>query len=325
MNKKYLFILSSPLHVCIMKCLIKELNLENITIVYKKELENIIPQKYKNRYILYYPKIKHTYLDKIINLLKNMKNKNLKSNYEIVFIPDDQDIYIQILLKNIKYKELNFIEEGGTLFYKLNKQRSRSRSTAILKYIAKKTLNLDLVTDILQSKNIKKAYVFFPEKLRHYNNAVEYIDLNLILKDKIEKLEVETKFVTIDYIILTQPLTEDGIEKNNKEVEIIKKFITPNKNYLIKLHPRDNIEKYKEILELSNVEALGAKYQYIPYQVIHYSLNPKNLVTHFSSVLYSVPKIREDFKRIALVKDLTNKKILESVMMMAEDIEIEIQ
>ena len=137
--------------------------------------------------------------------------------------------------------------------------------------------------------------------------------------------KIEETSNRIDYILLTQPLTEDKLVKNNLEVEIIKKIIIEDKKYLIKIHPREKEEKYKELLELPNVEFLPSKYKNVPYQALHYKLNPKGIITFFSSILYTIPQIDNDFERIALVKELKNEKIIHSVEIMSKYIKIKIR
>lgn len=323
-NKKNMFILLSPLHFYITETLIKYLNIKEVVIVCTEELKDLVKGKYENVIIMEYPKKIDKEIKKILILKKNLFFK-IKEKFEAIYTPMDYDIYIQAFLKNNKFNEINLFEEGGTLYYLLTENRSRNIFVKKIKKILKFILGLECTENILTSNKIKDAYMFFPDELKSFNSKIHYIDLNLIIERNGEKIEVENKYKNVDYLILTQPLTEDGITTNKIEVEVIRKFIQPEKNYLIKLHPRDSEEKYEEILSLGNVKLLDNKYQNIPYQVLHYSLNPKNIVSHFSSVLYTTPSIREDFKRIALVRNLKNEKILETVKIMSKYINIEIR
>lgn len=255
----------------------------------------------------------------MIKLYKQIKKINLIS--ENLFIPNDNNIYVQLLIKRISYQTLCFYEEGGTLFYKVA-YKNKTLKRYSLKFL-KSILGIENTTNILTSKDIKKAYVFFADELRKYNSKIEYINLEKILIKYIPKIEETSN--RIDYILLTQPLTEDKLVKNNLEVEIIKKIIIEDKKYLIKIHPREKEEKYKELLELPNVEFLPSKYKNVPYQALHYKLNPKGIITFFSSILYTIPQIDNDFERIALVKELKNEKIIHSVEIMSKYIKIKIR
>ncbi len=323
-NKKDIFVILSPLHFYISKTLIKYLNIEEVVIVCIEELKELVKGKFENIVIMEYPQKKDKGIKRLLILKKNLFF-NIKEEFETIYIPMDYDIYIQAFLKNNKFNRINLFEEGGTLYYLLTENRSRNIFIKKIKKILKFILGLECTENILTSNRIKEAYMFFPKELKNFNPKIHYIDLNLIIERNGERIEVEDKYKNIDYLILTQPLTEDGLTINKIEVEVIKNFIQPEKKYLIKLHPRDSEEKYKEILSLDNVKLLDNKYQNIPYQVLHYSLNPKNIVSHFSSVLYTTPSIREDFKRIALVKNLKNEKILETVKIMSKYINIEIR
>lgn len=324
---KNIFIIITPLHLWLTNILIKELKLENVLIIsqnYKiyKELKN----KGLETILYKTPEFQENYLYKLKELfLKIIFNYKFPKLYcEKIFIPGDTSLYTQLLLKKINYEELNIIEEGGILFNKINELNIK-KYIQVIKIILKFLMGVERNIKLLESKKIKKAFVFFPSELKKFNSKIQYKDLSKIIKKNIEKIEVEEEYKNIDYLILTQPLTEDRLTTDKIEIEIIKKFIQKEKNYLIKLHPRDKKEKYKEILSLDNVKLLDNKYQNIPYQILHYSLNPKNIVSHFSSVLYTTPTIRKDFKRIALVKELKNEKIFETVNIMSKYIEIEIK
>lgn len=318
-----IFIILTPLQLYLAEILIKELNKERVFFIVNIKLKDQT-KKYLEKDILYIeePDFQDSYKKKIKLLIKLYKQiKKINLTCEDLFIANDNNIYVQLLMKKINYKNLFFYEEGGTLFYKIAYKNKKIKKY-FLKFL-KSILRVENTTNILTSKDIKKAYVFFSEELRKYNSKIKYVNLEKILIKYIPKIEEPQN--KIDYILLTQPLTEDKLVKNNLEVEIIKKIILKDKKYLIKIHPREKEEKYSELLKLPNVKFLSSKYKNVPYQTLHYELNPKGIITFFSSILYTIPQINNDFERVALVKELKNEKIIQSVEIMSKYIKIKIR
>lgn len=316
-----LFIVLSPLNLYIMNILVRKLKLNEISVITTKNFnEQLKNKKIKEVIIIDLPLHQENYIMKFFKILKIYFTFKNKSHYNKVFIPSDYNILVQIILKKIRINELNYYEEGGTLFYKIN-ERSRNKIKEKLKSSLKFLLGVERTTGILTSKFIRHAYIFFPQKLKEYNPDINYVDLkDFIIKERLE-IEIEKKYIECDFLILTQPLTEDKLCNDFLEVKSIEKFIEKDKKYIIKLHPRDNKEKYKKLLQLKNVLLLPEEYKNTPYQILHYNLKPKNIVSHFSSVLFSVDSIGNDFKRIALVKELNNKEIEKSILEMKNEMD----
>lgn len=310
-----IFIVLSPLNYYLMNAIIKYEKYKKITVITTIEYKDLI--KNANKIIIVdLPRYQDNIFKKILSLfLINMIK--LEEQHNNLFIPTDYNIFIQLIIKKIKFNHIHYYEEGGTLFYKIN-ERSKNKIIEYFKGILKKILRVEQTRGVLTAKKLERAYVFFPNFLKKYNSNLEYIDMkNLLFKDNLD-INVEEKFKNFDYIILTQPLTEDKFCQGLKEIEILKKFINNKNSYLIKIHPREKKEKYKELLKEKNIKLLPEKYNKIPYQVLHLSLNPKNIVSFFSSVLFTIDSNNKDFKRIALVKQLKNKNIEKSIEIMKE-------
>lgn len=318
--KVNLFIALTPLHVFVVKILIKHLDIKNYKVLITKEYI-----KYFNENDTIIFDIAEFNDQKLLKLLKLLKLKLSKIRYQNllydkVFIPSDANPYIQIILSKIKFDELIYYEEGGTLLYKINEliyNKPQVRNIAL-----KKMIGLSNIDNVLKDQRIKKAYVFFPGILSTFNKKIEFKNLeDIIYKYKIDLNYpiIETKYQNPDILIFTQPLSIDRYCTNQAEILAIEEFIRDNmdKKILIKLHPRDELKDYI-FLNKYNIEFMPNEYQEIPYQVLHSDINPKKIVSFFSSVLFSVPKIRNDFERISLINMIPETKIKKIVLKMKE-------
>ncbi len=318
---KNVFIVLNPLNKYIMDILIKELNFKkNIVITSHKLMKTMNKSEYEKIIIVDLPLHQDNLIKKTGKMINLILNFEIVGEVDKVFIPSDYNILNQLILKKIKYNEVNYYEEGGTLFYKLY-EKSKNKLKENLKYFLKWIVRVEITKGILTSKEIKNAYVFFSKELRKYNNKINYIDLSEMIRKNngIKNIKVSTKYLNPDYVILTQPLTEDSLCKNYLEVKAIENFIEKDKKYIIKFHPRDDKNKYRNITKLVNVLELPEELNEIPYQILHYKLNPKGIVSHFSSVLYTVMDSNKNFERIALVKKLGNESIVQSVELMKKE------
>lgn len=316
--KNNLFIVLSPLNYYLMDYIVKYEKLDKIVVMTTKYYENKIKEFFNPEKLILIdiPPHQENYKKKLLTLIRlNFINFKIKE-YEKVFIPSDYNIMIQMILKKIYYQELIYVEEGGTLFYKIN-EKNRNKIYEKIKLILKRILGLELTSGILTSKKIKKAYVYFPDFFKKYNSNIDYIDLKNIVIEKNSNLKIDYRLKNCDGIILTQPLTEDKICQNYEEVNVLLDYLSPQKNYYLKLHPREKKEKYLKLLERKNIKLFPEEYNKIPYQILHSLIRPKSIISFFSSVLFSVDSYSDkEFKRVSLVKKLNNKSILESVEIM---------
>lgn len=313
MKNLSLFIVLTPLHVYIVKSLIEYLNIENCEIlVTKKYIDNFA----KNKVLLF--DIAELQESKMIKILKlfNLRLKSYNKSYDKIFIPSDANPYIQIFLSKVKFQELNYFEEGGTLLYRIKEEISGKPQIRI--NFIKKLLGMSQMDNVLKDKRIQNAYVFFPEILQNLIDNINFIDLSNILKQtKFENMDIAQDYLSPDILIFTQPLTEDGYCKHYEEIKIIEQFIQNNvdKKIVIKLHPRDNMVNY-EYFKRFGVSFMPISYQSIPYQVMHNTINPKSIVSFFSSILFSVESNRNDFTRVSLVNQLDNVEVKQFIIEM---------
>jgi hypothetical protein len=316
-SKKDLFIVLTPLHVYVAKLLIKHLDISCYKIITTwKYIEFFNEEHVVEISIgeLQDGKMKKLYLLWLLSF------RATKGSYNRIFIPSDVNPYVQVILKANNFKELNFFEEGGTLFYRINELINGKPTSGNV--FLKKLLGLTGVNNILQDKRIVNAYTFFPSILSELNPNINFIGIDSFFNNynlDIEYPVIDVKYLNSDILIFTQPLTEDKFCKSNEEVLIIEKFIKCNsdKKIIIKLHPRDIMSNYRYLLKY-NVIFLPEDYRNIPYQVMHASIRPKNIVSFFSSILFSVPSLTNNFQRVSLINSIGNTNIKKVVHQMGK-------
>lgn len=301
---KHLFFVTSPLHQIIVKQIIKNEEKSEIDIIttkeFKQEFDNFDP------YIFYSFGTNKNILFKFFYLIVNSTLK-INKEYKNVYIPNDVNIFIQIILGKLKYDKLIYFDDGSTALYRLQGKKSNRK-------LLKKILNLEPTTQLLSSKKIEKAYVLFPDILKKFRSDIEYINLKLILEDinMDYSFEIDDKYLYPDFMIFTQPLTGDNHCSNNEEIKVIKSFLddNANKKIVIKVHPREKTRRYDRFKSYDNVFIFPSKFKNTPYQVLHNTIKPKAIVTFFSSILFSVNSLDENFRRISLVKRLKSNNNL---------------
>ena len=301
-----LFIVLTPLHVYITKILIKYLDIVDYKILTTNKYINYFNTK--DSMIFDIAELQESRIKKLLKLLK-LKFTIKQQRFNKVFIPSDANPYIQVVLKKIIFDELNYFEEGGTLLYRI--KENVSNKPQIKKSFVKKMLGINDIDNVLKDTRIQNAYVFFPKLLKTFTKNINLIDLSPIINNTIiEEVNIDEKYFNPDILIFTQPLTEDGYCKNYDEIKVIEEFIKNNqdKNIIIKLHPRDKIKSY-DYLKKYDIIFMPDIYQTIPYQIMHARINPVIIVSFFSSILFSVPSIRKDFKRISLINYIDNQDV----------------
>lgn len=315
--KNDLFIVLTPLHVYVVKVLITHLKIKNFKIMTtSKYLKYFNKENILQIDIGEFHENKLQKLQKLIILYFAIK----KGIYAKVYIPSDANPYIQLILKKITFEELNYFEEGGTLLYRVNELVNNTPQAKNM--LIKRLLGLPNIDNVLKDKRIINAYTFFPNCLSKLVDNINFIGLEELMNIDgldIKHPTIDQKYLNPDILIFTQPLTKDGYCTNNEEVYIIEEFIkyNHNKKFLIKLHPRDDIAEYKYLLKY-DILFLPEDYKEIPYQVLHNIIKPVKIVSYFSSVLFSVPSITDNFQRISLINSIKDDKVKKVIYKMSE-------
>lgn len=175
---------------------------------------------------------------------------NLKSKKNIIY--GQSQIFLNLFLR-----KKNFIElEDGLLNYTKKKYKKNIR------YYLRKIVNRNFEVPG-DKKYIKKIYLTGRAPiLKEVKYKVEIIDLKklwnkktIVNQNKILKLfafeeNIKEKIKNKDFILFTQPLSEDGIISEVEKVELYRRIVKkyPKERLIIKSHPREKT-KYKEIFE----------------------------------------------------------------------------
>jgi len=297
--KKDAFIIYSPLHAYIVDSLVGYYDMKNVDVYMSKMFDF----KFTNKVNII--KIYHggSQVNKYKKLVFFIFNTILfrKRKYDSLFIANDADPFTMYFEKLFEYKELNYIDEGCSYLskvqFKLNESGYGSRSD-----ILKKIFKLDSHNVCLSSDKIKNAYVFFPNELEKLNSKPIYNDLKNYIFTTNHNVNIDEKFKNPDILILTQPLTEDSHCTNYQEVKVIESVIKNNldKKIVIRLHYRDDIKKYEQFTSYQNVLIMNELLDF-PYQILHTEINPKNIYSFISSILFSSEPTNIDFKRVSMI------------------------
>ena len=110
------------------------------------------------------------------------------------------------------------------------------------------------------------------------NKILNFCDINL------EKLK---RIKTKKYLLLTQPLSEDGTLSEKEKIEIYSEILSNYdlKNVVIKVHPREKLN-YRNIFP--EVEILD---EYFPVELFKiFNIEPEKVITIFSSAVFGIAK-----------------------------------
>lgn len=300
---KNIIIAYSPLHIYLAQIISENLT-GSIVLYTPKHLSGYIESKKIIQKNFYHGGSGDFFFKKILFfILNSILIKRI--NCENLYICNDADPYIMHLEKRSNYTNLVYIEEGVTLFSRLQHDKNQKTFKSKSGFF-KKILGIEENNVCLSSNKIKKAYVFFPEKLSFYRPDIYFIDLFQLIKESNLKFsfEIGPEFTQPDILIATSPLTENGHCADNCEVDIIKDVCKKNSSLriILKLHYRDSREKYNEILnKYKNVSILPDSLNVLPYQIIHSEINPKSIYAFHSSILFSTPDHRKDFRRVSMI------------------------
>jgi len=308
LNNNNCFIAYSPLHVFLIDVIIEHLKMKRVTVYlpyyinYSFVSENIKVARY------FYGGTGVGRYKKLLFFILNFIYVR-KSSFNHLYVSNDADPFVMLFEKKFSYNILNFIEEGVTAFGRIQHKKSpnvfRSNSNFL-----KKIFGIERNDIALSSPNISRAFVFFPSLLEDFRPDIEYIDLGNILNNNSIYLSQSwgvllREFKNIDILIATSPFTENGHCANFQEVDVIESVIYNNKSKIIvlKLHYRDSVEKYNRLIaKYKNVRILPRELNGVPYQALHCQLNPELLFAFHSSILFTIPSMRENFKRVSMLK-----------------------
>ncbi|WP_214803660.1 MULTISPECIES: glycosyltransferase family 52 [unclassified Exiguobacterium] len=297
--KRKLYMCSTPYHL--LYALVKEINHQDETCIYLSS--------YDHKIMDYYEKVlKSTSFEKInfftrrrkkiedylfLGFLKDrLEYKKLflgKSEDELLIFPwNINTLYIHVNYFFKKHSNISFIEDGITAHQIKSKKKY---FTFLKKYIYRisdykdyKKVNNVFVNDI--SKYDEKIFglcKMHEESFEGIFNSISNEDkekiFNLFSGEISYEKEIKKNFNGKSIIILTQPLSEDGYEKESSKKEIynkiVNKYLSMDYVVYLKKHPRDLseyavendirvtvLDKFlpSELLAVSNIEfdiALG--------------------------------------------------------------------
>lgn len=288
------------LYSLLLYLLVSNINLDETFYFWGENIPEQIRRCFKGCYLPKRKRNKNKFMDYIemYKYYKNIKNILEVNNFF------NKKIYLQDHLESSFYfldkiEECFLIEDGLKNYdevnlLKINNMNEKIKyneifKEKILKGINKKYKILGL------SEKIKKIYLTgiteIPELIK---DKVEIINL----KEKWEKLSFEEKEEILRIfdlknsdlikwqklenriLLITQPLSEDGIISEKEKIEIYKEIVEKNKleNIMIKSHPREKTN-YKNIFP--NIELIEGKF---PLEILMLlGINFKEVITIFST------------------------------------------
>ncbi|GEM_PF-4663159 len=291
-----LFIIDTPLHLLISQVIAIHFNIKPFLFCTEENLKTL-------------PFFDHTLWKEIfsvnsykrINLLRLLLGKLEipDSHFQNIFIFNDFRAFNQILLKSLDYSNLIYIDDGFTAGdYNLRKSGFKKNKglKGLTKKMAKKFLGLQPTSHLLLHERINEVYLFYPHLIENFRCEVK--DLGKIISSHSDYVEHLSQKISLppelprepDYLILTQPLTRDGITKKYEERKVVDLFLDaiPTKStVIIKPHPFDtsyfhNIKRREGIYVLESLK-------FIPYELLHARIRPKRLVSFWSTALLTAP------------------------------------
>jgi hypothetical protein len=266
-----------------------------------------------------------TYRINVINKLI-FKYKLERETIDYLYYFNDCDITNQLILRSMKVHKLIFLDDGFTIASEILEKPRRNRF-ANFKIGLKSLIGLYDNYFLSYNNRIDKLFIF-GSNVSKRKNIFELSDIILNNLDYVTYLSTKCNmrldnYARPDYIVLTQPLTEQNLCKEGEDVEIIKNYvhsIPETERILIKLHPSEKIDKYRDIQNRKNIKILDSQ-RGIPYELIHIQLKPINLVSFFSFALFTSQYFYQS-KILSLVKRLPidNKdKYVEALNILFQD------
>lgn len=278
-------------------------------------LESTIPEKIRNnlKNTVYIEDYKRKYNIRIIRYIKvyfrSRKLLNMISKIKKIYIQDHFE-YGQFFLNNVK-GEVFLIEDGTKNYNEKILEYEYRRKYKIGTKIKNRILYLSKINYPIYglSSKIKKIYLTgilpVPDKIK---NKVEFINLekkweSLSYKKKKTILDIfdiniseveKLKKVEDKILLVTQPLSEDGIISEEEKIKIYREIILKIKSgeIFIKAHPRE-ITDYKEVFKEFNINIVEKNFPIEIFMLLN--LNFKEVVTIFSTAVLNFSTYKINF------------------------------
>lgn len=233
--------------------------------------------------------------NKCINKFLN-KFSATNDKIDFVFIFKDNCFYDIKIVKFFKFKskaKIVLIEEGNGIY------TSSCKKILLGNEIKRLILGLPKETLYGQGQSNLWDYVIckYPELFNKTNNRDIVLQQSKIFDSKyltkfLKSFQInQTVNKNFDCIYFSQPLSESGLITNNQEIQAINTILASlptNKKIGIKLHQRENCNKFDEVIKkFPNVEILDQILQSLPGEMIYFYFKPI-LLTPFSSVATNI-------------------------------------
>ena len=259
------------------------LNLKNFKVIFIEEFnnENSLVKKYNrwkfNKILLKnLEKIGSLYLQDHLSYGQFFLNNFRKHmclledglmNYNIKILETEQQKKLpKIKLKNFISKRIIEKRKKYYKIYGLSGKIDKIYLTGILPIP-------DLIKEKVEIINIEEKW-----NNLSFEKRKEILDIFNIKLEKLEKLKEDQEKV----LLITQPLSEDGIMPENEKIEIYKTLLKERniKKIYIKPHPREKTDYEKEFKEF-NIVLLGKEFPIEIFMLL--DMNFKKVITLFST------------------------------------------
>lgn len=271
-------------------CIIKKpfgFDIKKPLIFNKKKLIEKISLKYlKFKFLKVFNK-NRLYVKKIIKILKDLEINKYENVYGVRHLPIAVYYFYNIMREN----NYILVEDGTSDYNQLIKKKLDPYKYKKI-YLTNNIKNIEGITNI-ENINIKK---YWEEKSDYNKNKILKI-LN-VNNNKLRLLKNK------EYILYTQPLSEDNIITELEKIEIYRKVISNYKKetLIIKKHPREKTD-YTKIFK--NIEVLDGYFPSEFIKLLNIDKRIKKHITLFSTAVF----IEEDKSKIDFYGTEVNDKI----------------
>ena len=265
--------------------------------------------------------------EKICGLIYNFFSfKNYKS--DIVMIPNFSNLYVLLCLFRIRFKRLIYIDEGMSYisFKRILKHNQKSRSYFLTSLFSKYASPYTLPVN----KSIK-AYVFNKEKFYQIKDFSKFnlnlLELKNVFSNFVEDLN-NNKYKNENYtFVVTSPLSDRKYTSySNEEFDILYKFLksyiisNPSRKIIIKVHYKENLSKYNDLLKLSKLVSIYEGY--LSFQELLISYPKSDIICFHSSAVFSMQNlnlIKNIYCLCDLIKTPSMKTISNAIKEISSD------
>jgi hypothetical protein len=229
-----------------------------------------------------------------------------RCSYDAAYFFNDADVTNQILLSRVRTRSLIFLDDGYTwLWAQLFPPDPIPRG---IKRLVKRVLGL-YDEGYRALGRIDAAYVFHSNRSKH--GTVDFASIVAGQRDYLlalaERMAVGLEgFGHPDYVVLSQPLTEEGICAPGEEVEAVRRFVTAlpdSPSVVLKQHPREGEGKYRRLLD-NNPRVTSLPSYRVPYELLHAKLRPSCVVSFWSASLM-IAQVVQPTRIVSLVPALS--------------------